>query len=91
MMVFVKHVLKLSKIISTIIWLVIYWFNGNCRKKYTGRSHKLHKQAVTTTIICTEERIPLTYQTDAATYHDSKLGFNTSMICFECLTQILHL
>lgn len=52
--------------------------NGNCCKEYTGRSHKLHKQAIRTTIICTENRIPLTYQTDPAIDHDSKLGFNTS-------------
>lgn len=50
--------------------------NGNCSKEYTGRSHKLHKQAVRTSIICTENRIPLTYHTDPAVNHDSKLGFN---------------
>lgn len=52
--------------------------NGNCSKKYTGKSHKLHKQAVRTTIICTDKRIPLAYQTDQAISHDSKLGFNAA-------------
>lgn len=49
--------------------------NGNCNKKYLYKSHKLHKQAVRTSIICTKDRIPLAYQNDPAYNHDSKLGF----------------
>jgi hypothetical protein len=50
--------------------------NGNCNKLYTDISHKLHKQAVRTTIIGTKNRIPLMYQTDPARKHDSNLGFS---------------
>lgn len=50
--------------------------NGNCKREYVDKSQKLHKQAVRLTIMCTKDRVPLTYQTDPARQHDSKLGFD---------------
>jgi hypothetical protein len=50
--------------------------NGNCNREHTSISHKLHKQAVRTTIIGTADRVPIGYQTKPARDNDSKLGFN---------------
>lgn len=49
--------------------------NGNCNKKFTARSHKLHKQAIRLSLICDDNKIPLIYQTDPARKNDAKLGF----------------
>ena len=49
--------------------------NYNCSKKYTYKSFKLHKQAVRLSIICDDNRIPLTHKVDKAQKNDSVLGF----------------
>lgn len=49
--------------------------NGNCNKKNTAKSFKLHKQAVRITLICDKNKIPLSYRTDPARDNDNVLGF----------------
>ena len=49
--------------------------NANCSKNETSRSFKLHKQALRSTLICDENKIPVAYRTDKAQHNDSYLGY----------------
>jgi hypothetical protein len=65
-----NNVIKNLKIDSTDI------INGNCNKKETDRSWKLHKQAIKATFITDSNNIPLSYSLDNPKKHDSKVGYD---------------
>lgn len=48
--------------------------NKNMPKKHTGRSYKLHKQAIRISIITDENKIPVCYSADTANDNDIILG-----------------
>jgi hypothetical protein len=48
--------------------------NKNMPKKYTGRSYKLKKEALRTSIIIDDKKIPLCYSVDKANLNDITLG-----------------
>jgi len=48
--------------------------NGNCNKKYLGKSLKLKKQAIKATFIVDDNKVPLAYSFANPTISDSKVG-----------------
>ncbi len=65
-----KNIIKNLKIDSTDI------MNGNCNKKFLGKSLKLNKQAIKSTFIIDSNKIPLAYSLEIPTKHDSKVGYD---------------
>lgn len=50
--------------------------NGNCNKKFLGKSLKLKKQAIKATFIVDDNKVPLAYSFTNPTVFDSKAGYD---------------